>query len=383
MNNDIIINIPTGTRKNYNKSGLYVTNIIMQELSNLFQLEQYYSFNVLDSYNDKEKYLDFYLNNINNLLLNPDKILIDKEFDIKDFMDYLVKRNLINSKIVTHKVCNCGRVDITDDFDNPRTKLFDIKDGKNVCKICGSECKDIDSESLFLKLHKNGNELNIYPLNYKNGIEKQIKFFSSIDYLISKERNTGIIYDYNGKSFNIDVDFVNYLMVAKENARKKIVISSMHLARHQVITYMINNLFYPQSDYTVFLHPYLVNQDNTRERCFDDDAKINTELKIDELLCLLTIVSNGNKKEEYKWNMDFYNKMKKFVEKKPEKYKLIKEILQSSIEKLPYDYKELDNRLLSYRNLLQTVYLNKMGDNENVLRKKIYNECNKKLYIKR
>ncbi len=28
MNNDIIINIPTGTRKNYNKSGLYVTNII-------------------------------------------------------------------------------------------------------------------------------------------------------------------------------------------------------------------------------------------------------------------------------------------------------------------------------------------------------------------
>ena len=42
MNNDIIINIPTGTRKNYNKSGLYVTNIIMQELSNLFQLEQYY-----------------------------------------------------------------------------------------------------------------------------------------------------------------------------------------------------------------------------------------------------------------------------------------------------------------------------------------------------
>ena len=81
--------------------------------------------------------------------------------------------------------------------------------------------------------------------------------------------------------------------------------------------------------------------------------------------------------------MDFYTKMKKFVEKKPEKYKLIKEILQSSIEKLPYDYKELDNRLLSYRNLLQTVYLNKMGENENELRKKIYNECNKKLYIKR
>lgn len=383
MDNDIIINIPTGTRKKYNKPGLYVTNIIMQELSNLFQLEQYYSFNVLDSYNDKEKYLDFYLNNINNLLLSPNKILIDKDFESKDFMDYLVKRNLINSKIVTHQVCDCGRVDITDDFNNPRTKLFDIKKGKNVCKICGSECRTIDRESLFLKLHKNSNELNVYPLKYKNNIEKQIDFFSSIDYLISKERNTGITYEYNGKLFNIDVDFINYLMIAKENARKKIVVSSMHLTRHQVITYMINNLFYLQSDYTIFLHPYLVNQDNTRERCFNDNVKINTELKIDELLCLLTIISNGNKKEEYKWDIDFYNKMKKFIEKKPEKYNLIKEILQSNIEKLPYSYHELDSMLSSYRELLQTIYLKKMEDDEDELRKRIHNECYKKLYIKR
>ena len=61
MKNDIIVNIPTGTRENYYKPGLYETNIIMQELSDLFQLEQHYAFNVLDSYNDKEKYLDFYL----------------------------------------------------------------------------------------------------------------------------------------------------------------------------------------------------------------------------------------------------------------------------------------------------------------------------------
>ena len=383
MNNDIIINIPTGTRKNYNKSGLYITNIVMQELSNLFQLKQYYSFNVLDGYNDKEKYLDFYLSNINKLLLNPDKILVDKEFDIKDFMDYLVKRNFVDSKVITHKVCNCGRVDITNDFNNPRTKLFDIKNGKIVCKICGSECKDIDRESLFLRLTKNNNELYIYPLKYKNGIEKQIDFFSSVDYLISKERNTGIIYYYKGRPFNIDIDFVNYLMIAKENARKKIVISSMHLTRHQVITYMINNLFSSQSDYTIFLHPYLINQDNTRERCFADNNKINEEIKIDELLYLLAIVSNGNKKDEYKWNMDFYNKMKIFVEKKPEKYKLIKEIIQSSIEKIPYSYNELDNRLSSYRELLQTVYLKRIGGNENELRERIYNECNKKLYIKR
>lgn len=383
MKKDIIINIPTGTRKNYHKSGLYVTNIIMQELSNLFQLEQYYTFNVLDSYNNKEKYLDFYLNNVNHLLLNPDKILIDRDFEIKDFMDYLVKKGFISSKIITHKICNCGRVDITNDFDNPRTKLFETKDGKKICKICGTECKEIACESLFLKPNQNNNKINIYPKRYEGGIEKQIVFFSSIDYLISKERNTGIIYDYNGKSFNIDIDFINYLMVAKENARKKIVISSMHLTRHQVITYMINNLFYPQSDYTIFLHPYLINQDNTRERCFNNNVKVNTEINIDELLYLLTIVSNGNKKDEYKWNMDFYIKMKKFIEKKPKKYKLIKEILQSSIEKLPYNYHELDSRLLSYRELLQTVYLSKIGDDEDELRKRIYNESHKKLYIKR
>lgn len=383
MKNNIIVNIPTGTRKNYYKAGLYVTNIIMQELSDLFQLEQYYAFNVLDSYNDKEKYLDFYLNNLKNLLLKPDKILIDKEFELKDFMDYLVKSNLINSKVIIHRICDCGRVDITDDFDNPRTKLFDIIDGKKICKICGTECKEVACESLFLSFNKNHNELNIYPQRYENCIEKQIDFFSSINYLISKERNTGITYEYNEKKFNIDIDFVNYLMVAKENARKKIVVSSMHLTRHQVITYMINNLFYPQSDYTIFLHPYLINQDNTRERCFDNNAKINPEINIDELLFLLTIVSNGNKKDEYKWNMDFYTKLKKFVENNPKKYKLIKEILQSNIERLPYNYHELDSMLSSYREILQTIYLKKMGDDEDELRKRIHNECHKKLYIKR
>ena len=81
--------------------------------------------------------------------------------------------------------------------------------------------------------------------------------------------------------------------------------------------------------------------------------------------------------------MDFYIKMKKFIEKKPKKYKLIKEILQSSIKKLPYNYHELDSRLLSYRELLQTVYLSKIGDDEDELRKRIYNESHKKLYIKR
>lgn len=101
------------------------------------------------------------------------------------------------------------------------------------------------------------------------------------------------------------------------------------------------------------------------------------------MLSLLTIFSNGNKKEEYKWNMEFYDKMKKFIGANPEKYNLIKEILQSSIKKLSYDYKELDNRLLSYRNLLQTVYLKKIEGNEDEIRKKISDECHKKLYIKR
>lgn len=180
MEKDIIVNIPTGTRKNYYKPGLYVTNIIMQELSDLFQLEQYYAFNVLDSYNDKEKYLDFYLKNISNLLLKPDKILIDKEFELKDFMDYLVKSNLINSKVITHRICDCGRVDITDDFDNPRTKLFDIIDGKKICKICGTESKEVACESLFIRFNKNHNELNIYPQRYENCIEKQIDFFHQL-----------------------------------------------------------------------------------------------------------------------------------------------------------------------------------------------------------
>ena len=81
--------------------------------------------------------------------------------------------------------------------------------------------------------------------------------------------------------------------------------------------------------------------------------------------------------------MDFYTKIKKFVEKNPKKYKLIKEILQSNIEKLPYSYHELDYMLSSYRELLQTIYLKKMEDDEDELRKRIHNECYKKLYIKR
>ena len=81
--------------------------------------------------------------------------------------------------------------------------------------------------------------------------------------------------------------------------------------------------------------------------------------------------------------MDFYTKLKKFVENNPKKYKLIKEILQSNIERLPYNYHELDSMLSSYREILQTIYLKKMGDDEDELRKRIHNEYHKKLYIKR
>ena len=102
-----------------------------------------------------------------------------------------------------------------------------------------------------------------------------------------------------------------------------------------------------------------------------------------QMVLISTANGTNTSTDEYKWNMDFYTKIKKFVEKNPKKYKLIKEILQSNIEKLPYSYHELDYMLSSYRELLQTIYLKKMEDDEDELRKRIHNECYKKLYIKR
>ena len=85
---DIIVNIPTGTRENYNKPGIYATNIIMQELSNIYKLKQIYTFNTMDSYENKFKYLKYYLENIDKIRLLPDDILVDSNFNYTNYLDF-------------------------------------------------------------------------------------------------------------------------------------------------------------------------------------------------------------------------------------------------------------------------------------------------------
>lgn len=377
---NIILNLPTGIKKNFNKPGLYITNIIMQELSSLYNLDQIYTFNVLDSYNNREQYLNYYLENINKIGLTPTLSIIDKDFDFQTYMNILVKNGNIYSKRIKHEICKCGRIDICSNFNNPRTKLFKIENNEKICNICGSSCKVYEEESLIVSLTPN--QYNIYPQRYETIFNNQICFFNTIEYIISKKRETGIKYTYNGYKYNIDVDFINYLMLSSYEAYSKTVISSNHLIRHQVLTFMINNTLRKNENYNILLHPYIINLDNTRDRY--NVENYNSQYGINDLLNLLIIVSNGLRKDEYKWNHDFYKNIKTLKSKAPEKYELIKKKLNEYLlnNKKTFDFLNIENDLLQFRELVIYAYKHKWKVEEDIY-EGLVEESNKKLYIKK
>ena len=208
------------------------TPILAKSIAKKLNAKFILAINVLDSY--KERNIDEYLRLLKQYDIYPDECWIDAE-NIDKLLNqiyYLIDKGYIYEAPRKILNCECKKVEIP--FDNLQTinttdSCFYEKSGNYYCKHCNNICHidEIDSLIFNPKLIPS-KDYTFFP----EFINKDIKTFCNTilnnEIIISRIRNTGINLEYQGKKYNLDVDFLWEVYLSLFPNNDKIVICSNH-----------------------------------------------------------------------------------------------------------------------------------------------------------
>lgn len=255
MNDTLITTFPMKPLSNI-KVGTFTAPLYVDFLSQKLNCKSILSLNLLNSYKKTNDNSNDYLKILNNVGINFDEVFIDyyNKEKLLNNIDLLFDKGLIVERDEEFLICDCNKIDIKYSTINDYTNydLIESKNGEYYCKDCGSKCKIIKEKRLFLILdEKYLRKVQSIPKIYDDNLEQIKELFKNKEFLISKNRNTGIKY----KNYNIDIDFVwnNYINLFNE---KNIVIvtSNKHLMKVFITNYLATvfnkNIIY-------ILHPYI------------------------------------------------------------------------------------------------------------------------------
>lgn len=284
MKDTIVTTLPIKPQENI-KVGMTLAPLMTEVIGKTTNSYNCFSFNLFNTYDDKDNYLKKYLNTleINYGITTTQKSFIDKEnIDVLlNCIEELIKNGKIIIKSGNVKRCDCGRVDmVTDGIKNyEEGVLYLKKDHKLFCKECGSECKSYMEKGLYLHLDKKiDDKLNIFPTYFNNALHSLESQFRGIDYLISKKRDTGYYIFINGEKFNIDVDslWMNYINVLDYDSQ--IIIASNHQLFEMYLINYLNKLYKNKNIYFIAT-PYLSNPNKIEvEEEFNNISQIQKKL---------------------------------------------------------------------------------------------------------
>src|SRR5690606_31561034 len=178
------------------------------------------------------------------------------------------------------------------------------------------------------------------PNKYEKQINNLIMKYEDKEILISKSRDTKIYCTFFDTKYNIDIEFLNFCILASLNHRRKLIVSSNHSFYHQALTYFIDYQLNNTPEYFMFFTAYIINPNGLQERrLYFGEERI--KLKKDLSLKLLILNSISWKKGEYKWNIPFLDSLNKYSNDDLET--AFRTFIEDSIEKnscfegTPYD----------------------------------------------
>ncbi|MFM1541227.1 hypothetical protein, partial [Helcococcus ovis] len=260
MDNTLISNIPIGVRSTYLKHGLYVVPTYVNLLGKLTNLKSKIAINNLDSFSDNSNYLELFKDNVNQVTNEKNLFLCDTSFldDWETGVEKLIKLGYIFRKKKMIKSCSCKRVEYDESAKIYSKKLTIEKGSDALCGICKSQLKSKEMEVLVFKTPTEIENPLVYPLNHEKNVYNQLNKMLGIELVISKQKNTGFVIEVDKFSFNIDIEFINLLMVANQSFEKKVIVSSVHSVYHQILTYFLHYIIYKDQDYLMFYVSYLV-----------------------------------------------------------------------------------------------------------------------------
>jgi len=311
-----IVTLPMKAYKK-EKIGLLVIPLFSEILRSKTGFKTTLALNLSDSFEQRYEYIDNYYELIKDTNINLDNVWMDtknKEKLLKE-IDKLVQLEAIKEKTKNIKRCKCGKVEIDENISKEITgKCYKNINGELYCNSCKEIAESRIEKCLVFETMK---DFDVNISAYPRGISKQLKEINKKiignDIIISRNRDTGYEYEFNGNTYNIDVDFIwqNYLSTIDDNC-EKIVIGSNHTIFPM---YMINMLerYKGNNNVSFIALPHVEGLDNIDFKNLDMDSK---KMTINFLTSKMKLPSNN-------WNPQLYNYIEKMHKKQKDKFKEI------------------------------------------------------------
>jgi len=295
---------------------------------------------------DREQYVEPYLSNLGKIGAKYDAELIDSQnvnFGLS-IISILMEKGIIVKKVKKITECKCAKVEFSDEGEIFSNKLFDSEGGKRWCKLCETECTTINKEVLVMVLKEPGEMPLIFPKQQIKNTENLFDKFKNKEIVISKTRETGIVYQLENETYNIDIEFINFCIVAGQNSERKIIISSQNTLFHQLMVYYIHYHLFETNEYIMFLTSYVIESKEVKNRHLgNNEARATFNYDIDLLLLIMHSLSWS--KIESKWKTDYYNTLQRIpMDVKASELGLILARCSEdlSFEEFPTVYRKLD-----------------------------------------
>ncbi|ECQ5238060.1 hypothetical protein FZM63_15725, partial [Listeria monocytogenes] len=326
-----VVTFPIGVRSNRVKPGLLITPIIADYIAREFQIPSVIALNVLDSYEKRFEYIKPYLKILKEMDIEFNRIWIDEENknQLTNNLHILYKKQILKKKMNMVYSCDCGKVQFVESaFKNIHkgARLYEVKNTEVICNSCNSSCDKVEQEVLTISFSKETIKKEIFPKLMVKEVKELDNRLTSMEYLVSRNRDTGIIFTIEGKKFNIDVDFfwLGYLNQFSDN--HYILVGSNHVTWHLCLASRVVQSLNPETKITLVLTPYVYNKNNV------DENSIPLKKEIFKWIVYSHITW---KKQDTNWNQSLISQISRIEQLKS----------MCKHEKYHYSYEKLENSL--------------------------------------
>lgn len=256
-----------------NNYGKFVTPIICEILSNVFDCNYYHCINILDSFNDRTTKINNYIKSLNQNNIHYDELWYDIK-NIPKLLDNiytLIKNGYIFELDTEIYRCDCGIVEIEKnkiETCNPNNLKFNYIGNDLVCNNCKTICKEYKEKVLaFYPKNVNLYDIKILPLYLSKDIKTFEKTVLKSYTTITRNRNTGIIIEYNGNNYNVDIDFLWSTYLNTFDEQEKIVVSGNRMIYQLFLVSVLEKCLSPKNNTILLGTPYITNIKNILENC--------------------------------------------------------------------------------------------------------------------
>ncbi len=251
MNKDIaVLTIPISP-PNKEKLGIFTLCTVMDVLKAKINANGYLCLNMNDSYTDREIPKKKLMSDLEEIGFEGSSVWVDRDDQshIVRNLEFLIDNNHVQKKNVTSLVCECGKVDCkADSLDHIQDKKIFKNNGDDiVCGLCDTVCVPTTKESLIFKIPDIKSPAKTIPNYLEKEIAELHKKFANQELMISKSRSTGLVFDYEGSSFNIDNDFCSFNYLSAFDEEKKVIIGGPRIAYQMYMIDLIEKICNPKS----------------------------------------------------------------------------------------------------------------------------------------